>query len=403
MNKKTLIIIGAIVGLLIIGIAVFLFTRPEGAGKASQGMLSFLFPSPENKPGPSLPPTDTGDGSTQEQATTTPNQPQKTLMQLTTDAVAGAAWSNTLKKVRYFEKNTGHLYQINPNGQNKERLSITTIPRIFSVTWLKDANGAALRYFDTSSKTTFGLTQTFLAYSLATSSKEFEGVFLPANTQDVAVSPAEEKIFYLAGNDSVLGVTASYKNKDQKQIFSSPYGNFSAIWLKKDIILLATRPSASMNGYLYQLDVKTGSLSKILGPVKGLTALVSPSLKTTLFSQSEYKAVTTKIYDTAKKTTAALIVKTLPEKCIFSPTSAATLYCAVPKILPAAEYPDDWYKGNISFADALWRIDLEKGTTDLILDENDFDATNLFMNAEENYLFFQNKKDGTLWSLKLSN
>ena len=112
MNKKTLIIIGVLVGLLIIGVAVFLFTRPEGAGKASQGMLSFLFPSPENKPGPSLHPTDTGDGSTQEQATTTPNQPQKTLMQLTTDAVAGAAWSNTLKKVRYFEKNTGNLYKI---------------------------------------------------------------------------------------------------------------------------------------------------------------------------------------------------------------------------------------------------------------------------------------------------
>jgi len=31
----------------------------------------------------------------------------------------------------------------------------------------------------------------------------------------------------------------------------------------------------------------------------------------------------------------------------------------------------------------------------------EFDAINLFLSKNENYLFFQNKKDGTLWSIKL--
>ncbi len=404
MNKKTLIIIGVIVGLLIIGVAVFLFTRPEGAGKATEGILFFLFPSSEDKPGPAFP----SDGAQPSPADEngipgTAGLPPKILKQLTNDAVAGATFNNTLKKARYFEKTTGNLYQVNADGQNKEQLSITTIPRIFSVIWLKDGNGAALRYFDTSNETDFGLTKTFLVPSLSTSTKELEGIFLPSNTKDIAVSAEEDKIFYLVGSDSVSGIVASYKNNDQKETFSSPYGDFLASWPKKETVLFVTKPAAAMEGYFYKFDVKNKTLSKILGPIKGLTILSSPSIKTVLYSQSESKSLITKLYDTTKKTSALLNIKTLPEKCIFSLTSTTTVYCAVPKTLPDAEYPDDWYKGNISFMDALWQIDLEKGTTDLILDENDFDMVNLFMNKEENYLFFQNKKDSTLWSLKLSD
>ena len=43
-------------------------------------------------------------------------------------------------------------------------------------------------------------------------------------------------------------------------------------------------------------------------------------------------------------------LKTLPEKCIFNKFGSA-LYCAVPKQVPAEEYPDSWYQGVVSFDD----------------------------------------------------
>ena len=62
--------------------------------------------------------------------------------------------------------------------------------------------------------------------------------------------------------------------------------------------------------------------------------------------------------------------------------------------------------GVISFNDEFWSVNVETGEQNLIYKPSDEkkpvqDAINLSLNDKENYLFFNNKKDLSLWGLSL--
>ena len=64
--------------------------------------------------------------------------------------------------------------------------------------------------------------------------------------------------------------------------------------------------------------------------------------------------------------------------------------------------PDEWYKGAVSFSDAIVEIDAATSQTKTLLEnEADVDLISPFVSPDGKYLFFQNKKDGTLWRLML--
>jgi hypothetical protein len=388
MNKKTLIILASAIGLIII--IGFLFLRLKGEKKENgSSFISRLFPESQEKS--ALPPD-------KEAKVTTENgkaaKEEKTLTQLTSSAVSGAAFHAQSGKVRYFEKATGHLYEINPDGTDRKKISITTIPGVFKVRWSPDASGAILQYIEED------VARTFVVPALATST---EGVLLPTTTSEVAISPSGDSIFYLMENKETEGIVASWENQNKKEILTLPIGEFTTAWPQSDLITLLTKPSALFNGYLYKLNPTNGSLTKLLGEAKGLTILYSPHENKIIYSQSANKDLTTKIYNLHTKESIDLGAKTLPEKCLFSDLNTDRIYCAVPRTLPTADYPDDWYQGLISFSDNLWEINTLTGTAKIIFSENFLDITDLFSDAEENYLFFVNKKDSTLWSFKLEH
>jgi len=39
----------------------------------------------------------------------------------------------------------------------------------------------------------------------------------------------------------------------------------------------------------------------------------------------------------------------------------------------------------------------------MVWDQNDFDMVKMFLSPEEDYLFFVNKKDSTLWAVRLAS
>ena len=92
------------------------------------------------------------------------------------------------------------------------------------------------------------------------------------------------------------------------------------------------------------------------------------------------------------------------DKCIWD-RSDTLLLCAVPSDLPPALYPDAWYQGTVSFTDSLWQLDLESGNATLIdlLDiPLGLDVEKPFQDSKGDFFFFTNKKDGTLWALRLT-
>jgi len=112
------------------------------------------------------------------------------------------------------------------------------------------------------------------------------------------------------------------------------------------------------------------------------------------------------LFTAGKKITGTLSLTTFPEKCAWSEISPDVLFCAVPKNSVQGEYPDLWYQGVASFADAIWKINTKTGETTMLsnLDEEKngkIDVINPFLDKNEQFIFFTNKNDSKLWSLKL--
>ena len=172
------------------------------------------------------------------------------------------------------------------------------------------------------------------------------------------------------------------------------------------MITLNTKPSAGVAGYLFLLNAKTGKLTRAISAVNGLITLIDPLGNLALYSESASQKLSLKIYSFKAGTTVEVPITTLPEKCIWSKNNLGIIYCAVPSYIQDGNYPDIWYQGQTQFSDEIWQIDSKNGASKLLtalkdLSNKDIDSTSLFMSPDEKYLFFTNKSDFHLWSLRL--
>jgi tricorn protease-like protein len=172
-------------------------------------------------------------------------------------------------------------------------------------------------------------------------------------------------------------------------------------WPSNGTITLTTKPSSGVGGYMYFLNTKTESFKKILGGITNLTTLTSSDLSKVLYSSG----ASLYVYDISEDESTSIPINTLSEKCVWSEIGSSVVYCGMPKDLPQ-NLPESWYQGLTTLSDSIWKIDMETGQTDLLIEpEEEFgvsvDMTELILNKEDSYLMFVNKKDSTLWVLEL--
>lgn len=403
MSRKTLLLIIIFLALAIVGFVIYIFVKEE-VNISSIPAVSRFFPEAE----PEQPKDESGiNGENSSNTASTiigiaengeKNQ-KPALIQLTNKVIGGAAFIKENETVRFIEKSTGHLYEISPQGDNLIRLSNTTIPNVFEVFWSTDGKNAVLRYSKDNK------INNFLANFTGSTT---DGMFLPENIISVLLPENNEKIYYAQKNNSTGSVVESdFKLKNKRQILSSSFTDFILIPEGKSYIGLLTKPSFFSNGYLYSLNTATKNYTKALENIPGLNALWSKDGEKIFYSESSSEnIIQNKILDTTNKKELNLGVKTFPEKCVWSNLDKNTLYCSFPTNLTRGEYPDDWYKGLIQFNDELWKINYKTGETSVLsgpeqIRQKNLDIINLFLSEKEEFLFFTNKKDGSLWSLKL--
>jgi hypothetical protein len=112
------------------------------------------------------------------------------------------------------------------------------------------------------------------------------------------------------------------------------------------------------------------------------------------------------VYDRKDSSTKDVALQTLPEKCVWKKDNAS-LYCAIPSVFPSGEYPDSWYQGISSFNDNIWMVDAVTGKTTPVFVPGSLtlkllDMTNLTLSPAEDFLFFINKRDSSLWAFDLA-
>lgn len=336
-----------------------------------------------------------------ELATVTPDQTTPSTVAPTAPAV------ESVPAVRYTERSTGNIYQAFADKLDERKFSTTVVPRIVESFFGGNANFVIMRYLKSDGRSIASFSGTLPEENTGQDSavgNELTGLFLPDGITDMNVSPDGLKIFYLLGvGENTVGVTSGMSGENKVQVFESSFNEWLPLWANNQTITLTTKASASVPGYMYVLNPTTRNFRKVLGGINGLTTHTSPSGNLVLWANN---TLGLNIYNIETRETTTLPIRTLPEKCTWSRDSD-TLYCSVPDSVNQSSYPDIWYKGEISFSDSLWRVDVGSNTAEIISTmfsangKESLDNIKLALDEREDYLFFVNKKDSHLWQLSL--
>lgn len=249
------------------------------------------------------------------------------------------------------------------------------------------------------------------ANDLAIETQLFEKPILE-NITEITSSPGGSKIFYLkeGGDKRVVGILANFDNTQQKEIFTSSFTDWNILWDDNNNILFTTKPSGGVVGYAYTLNTINYKFNKVIDGVLGLTIKGNMNSSIILYSKSLNKrnSIDTHVFDVKTQSQEVLTLATLPEKCVWSTTQNDIIYCGVPKEFPVGEYPDDWYKGVLSFSDTIWEYNIKTRTQNIIADQeestlvNAIDVYNISMNTGGDYLFFIDKGNLNLFGISLN-
>ncbi len=441
--RKIFIFIGIAVAILLIaGVAYYAYVSKSGSGGLGQsdGTVSApnFFPFGNNNEPVETPidepvtPIETPIVETPITNTETPR-----LVKIVAKPVAGFVYTTTLREkkvedsvlgidvaptigkdgipsnfervpaIRYVEKETGNIYDLTMDALQTKRLSNTTIPRIHEAIFSGNGSHVFLRYLEDDNRTIATYAAKVPEFTAGGDGEgKITGSFLERGIRDLVASPDGTKIFYTVPFGTGLsGVLAEKDGSKPGQIFSSAFVGWLPYFSGKSTVELTTKASAYAQGFTYTLDTASKSFNKIIGSIGGLVAKLSPDGKYLAYSNSVENGTILRVLDIAKQTATNTNLRTFPEKCSFSSVQQY-LYCGVPTSMPTGVYPDSWYQGSVNFADSIWRIDPKGRIIDSeIIRPLDLgfsvDATNIYVDDAETYLFFINRNDGSVWRYSL--
>lgn len=326
------------------------------------------------------------------------------LRQISTTPAAGIIAfdkaSSTL--IRYIERATGHIFETNSGNAQVSKISNVTMPKIYKALWASDGSQVIVRYLNGNDSI-----KTVSAKILPLENPEdaIEATPLPDNIADMTVFGT--KIFYITKNSNgASGITANFDGSSKASVWSSSFGDWSSQWTSQTGITLYSRPSYQALGTSYLVNPTNGSYTNISSSVRGLEALANNDGTLALTSSYESNSIKTSLVNIKTGNVESLGISTLVDKCTWSKRSITVVYCAVPILPPLSNYPDEWYKGRVSFSDSLWKIDTVSGETKELVNpffesSVSMDMIDLSLNQSETVLVFKNKKDQIVWRYEL--
>ncbi len=337
------------------------------------------------------------------------------LRLISNEPVAGATFIENKNTViiRYIEKATGHIYDVSTNSATINQISNTTLPKIHEAFFTDLGLGLIARSVGDDGESIQTI-YSKLPASVATTTQKIASssiltlnpLVLQTNIPFLTVSPSTKNIFYtqksFAGS---TGIIALSNGTSKKQIWSSPVRSVYPQFSGENTVLVTTAPNASVYGYAYLVNTKTGGVKNILGNIYDLSVFANTTGTDFVYYTSASGGQFFH-YVLANSSTTPLTPTTFPEKCVFDTSSKTSLYCAVPNDSLSQNSLDNWYLGLNSYSDSIWKYDLKAGTSQMIEDLSsnagrNIDVINMHINTVGSLLLFQSKTDGSLWSLNV--
>lgn len=321
------------------------------------------------------------------------------LRQLTTKPVIGfKEVQNTSNEntMLYAEAGTGHVFSINLTTGMELRLSNITIANAQSASFSNDGTLVAIR-------SGYGTQNTIELLTLAGENSATKETLLPKMV-DFTFS-SDNKILYTEYNSGgLLGREYSPETGVSRTLFSVPFQNAIVDWSMNANTphFVYPKPAAQLPGFLYR--VANGVLVRENATGNGLTALANDTyyVHTITTTRGPVSNVTNRT--TGENKSLPVIVQA--EKCVFASNDSDTMYCGYEIVNLTSEFPDNWYKGVISFSDSIWRLNLKRGTASQLINPmtltgRELDVINTQVSQENKVLYFINKNDNTLWMYEI--
>jgi len=421
MSKKTFIIIATTLILILLALVGYYFLIRTNSATNSDGTSSNVFgflPFGNNgvpAGGGQIASTTIAIEGVQNNATNPLNTPLQKLRQISAEPVSGAGTmdikigtstksTQTGTVVRYIEKATGHIFMADLFDTVQDRISNTTIPLAYDAIWGNSNNSLIARYLEENNQTvdTYSLT---LKNTSTTTENTISGIKFPANISDVSVLGAN--VFYL--QESATGSTgyiSNFSGSSRKQVWASQIRDVLGQFVNTNTVAIATKPLQNLSGYLYFVNTSSGTVSKILGDVPGLSSLSNPDATRVLYV-AQGNGISMYLYTIADKSSVNITPATFPEKCVWSKKNTAIVYCAVPEDGLSGSSLTSWWQGFFSTTDDIWQIDSKANTASLLanlsnLSGQAIDVVKPILSDNERYIVFQNRRDNSLWSLDLT-
>lgn len=318
--------------------------------------------------------------------------------------VAGFGFASSSAKIYFAERSSGNILSADPETAAVERLTNTLIPKVHEAIFARDGSVVLRSISDGGQIVSFAATMaTNTSPAAGDTVKKLEGTYLPENILSIASRPGTKELFFiLREGDGSAAITSNWLGGAQKRLFSSALSDWTAIQLQDGTRYVLQKASDDTIGYAYSIS-SAGSLEKIAG-LSGLSILPRSNSSALLYSSVESGAITLYARASSGAPETRLPVRTIAEKCVWSPDTRLIAYCAVPQTTPARGYLRRLYDGSGHTTDGWWRIDVSANTAEQIFTPDasiSFDAESPAMDSSGTHIGFINSADKSLWLLRI--
>ncbi len=389
MNRPLLITAGITILLTILGVWVYLLFF--GAPKQPGEIFTNLGFEQVIQPITITPPTNTSSPTIDALVDTQNGK----LRQLTLKPTAGHGVyiTGSSSAVRYAEKGTGHIYEINLDTGSETMISRTTVPQTAVAIFSPDATAVAITaYSNYTTNVTVG----------TIGSGELTSIVLEPGAENITFASNTEVLYTIVRNGVTTGYRHNLTTATRAEVFTFNFGEIDVAWGNGVTgIYVITKPTPSLQSFIYKVDETT--LTPVVSAGYGLSALVqNETIVTTKTVDGTYVS---EVWNNGTATPLPLLM--LKEKCAFTQNNTTQLWCAGGAETPSGTFVDDWYKGLTRHEDYLWRVSTTRQTAELVASPEQLvgqtlDIVNLVPHPTEAQLFFKNRTDQTLWQIDLS-
>ena len=330
----------------------------------------------------------------------TAKQSPKQLQTISSETVLGAVFDKKEKTILYCDPTSGTIWKIDPVAGEKQQVSTTNIKDIKSLSWSSDRK-SFLAMSEENGKTVFyrhdlDAQEDFrLKSGLDSAAWDNLGVKIFYKYYDSVTGKRSLNVSNPDGNDWKYLADIEHRNVS---IAPVPLTSHASFW---------NFPDADEETKFSIIGTTGGEVKVLLTGKFGSDYLWSPGGSKALVSSSTERggrAFTLGIINFSGEYT-DLQIPTLVSKCAWS-EDEKNVYYALPGGIPEnAVMPNDYQKGNFNTKDTFWKIDLETGKKERIIEaeaiDGEFDSANLFLSSAEDALYFTNKIDGKLYKINL--